>query len=207
MRGMKTTRPTSTPPPTRARGLGCVTQANWSPETRSGSPRDVCRHKVQARFRRFVEPAHTCADHTRTSDPSRAGVFRSRDARFLRRQRCAPMRRPTTRPATRPLSAAAVRVPEHCSQVEDQVPGAIHRPITRLSIAARRGRRMPAVPQLAPSVRSPRGIRFTIICRPHGPRIIAPSHSSGRHSASGKSLQHEGKPTTAWSKRREPVSS
>ena len=48
---MKTTRPTSTPPPTRAHGLGCVTQANWSPETRSGSPHDVCRQEQQSRCR------------------------------------------------------------------------------------------------------------------------------------------------------------
>lgn len=30
---------------------------------------DVCGQRVQSRFRRFVKPAQTCADHTRTSDP------------------------------------------------------------------------------------------------------------------------------------------
>ena len=58
---MKTTRPTSTPPPTRAHGLGCVTQANWSPETRSGSPRDVCRQEVQSGFPIPVVCANSCA--------------------------------------------------------------------------------------------------------------------------------------------------
>lgn len=40
----------------------------------SGSS-DVGGQRVQSRIRRFVEPSQTCADHTRTSDPSRAGSF------------------------------------------------------------------------------------------------------------------------------------
>ena len=42
-----------------------------SNSTSSGTS-DVRRQEVQSRFRRFVEPAQTCAGHTRTSNPSRA---------------------------------------------------------------------------------------------------------------------------------------
>ena len=82
------------------------------------------------------------------------------------------------------------------SCVEDQGPGAMHGSITRTWIHARRGPRMPAVSQLAPSARSLSGIRITIVYRPHGPRIIAPWQGSGRHSVSEQSLLHDRDRTT-----------
>ena len=57
--------------------------------------------------------------------------------------------------------------------------------------------RMPAVPQLVPSALSLPAIRFNILCRLHGLRIIVPLQGSGRHSVSGESLRHDGEPTTA----------
>ena len=98
------------------------------------SSHGVGSQEAQWRIRRFVTRTNICVDHTRTSDLSRAGLLKSRDARFLRRQRRAPVRRPRTRPATQPLSAAAGRAPErHCARPRRGAnPVAENRPRTAL---------------------------------------------------------------------------
>ena len=60
------------------------------------------------------------------------------------------------------------------SYVGAEVHRAMHRPITRTRIPARRGRRIPAESQSAPSAQSLPGIRIAIVPRPHAPSIIAP---------------------------------
>ena len=57
----------------------------------------------------FATRANACADHRRTSAPSRAGTPIMRAAGLLRRQRCEPVRAADALPATEPLSVPAGR--------------------------------------------------------------------------------------------------
>ena len=66
----------------------------------------------------------------------------------------------------------------------------MHQP-PQTRIPARRGRRIPAQSQAAPSARSLPGIRTTLLSRPHAPSIIAPWQGSGRRPVSGRPLRHD----------------
>ena len=98
---MKTTRSTSTLPPTRARGLGCVTQANWPPETRGGSPRDVCGQHV-------LTPCSLFASHAkmRATVDIRAQELHAKNGfhRYVSRHRYVRLRPSRTEHATELLS-------------------------------------------------------------------------------------------------------
>ena len=78
------------------------------------------------------------------------------------------------------------------SYVGAEVHRAMHRPITRTRIPARRGRRIPAESQSAPSLQSLHGILIAIVSRPHASSIIALWQGSGRRSVSGQPLRHDG---------------